>query len=60
MPVVYTFFEPFCKQKPGAGIHSPGLDSASAQREADSFRAKPNAIQNSEAGASTPLGHPEV
>jgi hypothetical protein len=57
-------FEPFCKQKPGAGIHSPGTGSASAKREADSDRAKPNAIQNSEAGVSATLDdlervHPE-
>jgi hypothetical protein len=55
MPVVDTFFEPLCKQKPSAETRLPCPDSASAQHAADSTRAKPNAIQNSEAGVSTSL-----
>jgi hypothetical protein len=45
--MVYIFFEPFCKQKPSEGILPFGTDSASAQREADSFRAQPNFLQQS-------------
>jgi hypothetical protein len=47
MPGVYTYFEPFYKQKTSVGIRPHGKDSASAQREADLNRAKPNSLQQS-------------
>ncbi len=57
MPMVYIFFEPFCKQKPSAGILPFGTDSASAQRAADSSRAKPNFLKKSTEKES-PFGSP--
>ena len=57
MPMVYIFFEPFCKQKPSAGILPFGTDSASAQRAEDSSRAKPNFLKKSTEKES-PFGSP--
>jgi hypothetical protein len=47
MPVVYSFLHHFASKKPSAGILPPGPDSASAQREADSSRAKSNFLKKS-------------
>jgi hypothetical protein len=55
--MVYIFFEPFCKQKPSAGILPFGTDSASAQRAADSSRAKLNFLKKSTEKES-PFGSP--
>jgi hypothetical protein len=60
MPVVYAFLNLSASKTPSAENRPPGPDSASAQREADLSRAKTNAIQNIEAGASTTLGHLEA